>query len=85
VLGDAGVLSACSSKQHIVTKSSTEAQLNGLSDPMALAIHLTHFVEKQGYTVGPVIIYQNNLSCMACVTRGGAESKRSYHINIRHF
>ena len=43
-LGEAGVISASSSKQKIVTKSSTEAELVGLSDSMAQAIHLTSFV-----------------------------------------
>jgi hypothetical protein len=85
VLGEAGVLSARSSKQKIVTKSSTEAELVGLSDSTAQAIHLKNFVEKQGYSVGPVIIYQDNLSCMALMKRGGPGSERSRHINIRHF
>ncbi len=43
VLGDAGVITAKSSKQNIVTKSSAEAELVGLSDSAAQAIHLIHF------------------------------------------
>ena len=86
MLGEGGVLSARSSKQKIVTtKSSTEAELVGLSDSTAQAIHLKNFVKKQGYSVGPVIIYQDNLSCMALMKRGGPGSERSRHINIRHF
>ena len=85
VLGEAGVLSARSSKQKIVTKSSTEAELVGLSDSAAQAIHLKNFVAEQGYSVGPVVIYQDNLSCMALMKRGGPGSERSRHINIRHY
>ena len=85
VLGEAGVLSARSSKQKIVTKSSTEAELVGLSDSAAQAIHLRNFVHEQGYDVGPAVIYQDNLSCMALMKRGGPGSERSRHINIRHF
>jgi hypothetical protein len=85
VLGEAGVLSARSSKQKIVTKSSTEAELVGLSDSAAQAIHLRNFVIEQGYSVGPVVVYQDNLSCMALMKRGGPGSERSRHINIRHF
>ena len=85
VLGDAGVLAARSAKQKIVTKSSTEAELVGLSDSAAQAIHLRNFVIEQGYSVGPVIVYQDNLSCMALMKRGGPGSERSRHINIRHF
>ncbi len=85
VLDEGGVMSARSSKQKIVTKSSTEADLVGLSDSAAQAIHLKNFVEKQGYSVGPVIIYQDSLSCMSLMKRGGPGSERSRHINIRHF
>ena len=85
VLGDAGVLTARSSKQKIVTKSSTEAELVGLSDSAAQAIHLRNFVMEQGYKVGPAVIYQDNLSCMALMKRGGPGSERSRHISIRHF
>jgi hypothetical protein len=85
VLGEAGVLSARSSKQKIVTKSSTEAELVGLSDSAAQAINLRNFVSEQGHSVGPVVIYQDNLSCMALMKRGGPGSERSRHINIRHF
>jgi len=78
-------LSARSSKQKIVAKSSTEGELVGLSDSTAQAIHLKKCVEMQGYSDGPVIIYQDNLNCMALMKRGGPGSERSRHINIRHF
>ena len=84
-LGDAGVIAARSSKQQIVTKSSTEAELVGLSDSVAQAIHLRNFVIGQGYSVGPVVVYQDNLSCMALMKRGGPGSERSRSINICNF
>jgi hypothetical protein len=43
------------------------------------------FLKKQGYAVGYVIIYQDNLSCMALMKRGGLGSERSRRINILHF
>ena len=85
VLGDAGALFAKSAKQKIVTKSSTEAELVGLSDTASQAIHLRNFVLAQGYETGPAVIYQDNLSCMALMKRGSPGSERSRHINIRHF
>lgn len=85
VLGDAGAVYTKSTKQKIVTKSSTEAELVGLSDTASQAIHLRNFVIAQGYEVGPAVIYQDNLSCMALMKRGGPASERSRHINIRHF
>mmetsp|Transcript_9589 Transcript_9589/g.9388 ORF Transcript_9589/g.9388 Transcript_9589/m.9388 type:complete len:153 (+) Transcript_9589:452-910(+) len=85
VLGEAGPLFSKSSKQKIVTKSSTEAELVRLSDTASQAIHLRNFIIAQGYEVGPAIIYQDNMSCMALMKRGGPGSERSRHINIRHF
>jgi hypothetical protein len=85
VLGAAGTVLAKSAKQKIVTKSSTEAELVGLSDTASLAIHLRNFVRAQGYDTGPAIIYQDNLSTMALMKRGGPGTERSRHINIRHF
>lgn len=85
VLGEAGPLFAKSAKQKIVTKSSTEAELVGLSDTASQAIHLRNFIIAQGYETGPAVIYQDNMSCMALIKRGGPGSERSRHINIRHF
>ncbi len=85
MLGDTGVTTAKSSKQKIVTKSSTEAELVGLSDSAAQAMHLRNCVMGKGYVSGPAIIHQDNLSCMALMKRGGPGSERSRHINIRYF
>ncbi len=68
------MLSARSFKQKIVTKSSTEAELVGLSDSAAQAIHLNIVIEKQAYSVGPVVIYQDNLRCMSLMKHGGPRS-----------
>jgi Reverse transcriptase (RNA-dependent DNA polymerase) len=85
VLGESGPIFAKSAKQKIVTKSSTEAELVGLSDTASQAIHLRHLIIAQGYDLGPAVVYQDNMSCMALIKRGGPGSERSRHINIRHF
>lgn len=85
VLGGGGPVYAKSAKQKIVTKSSTEAELVAVSDHASQAIHLRNFISAQGYETGPAIIYQDNLSCLALMKRGGPGSERSRHINIRHF
>ena len=85
VIGDGGPIYSKSTKQKIVTKSSTEAEIVGLSDTASHAIHLRNFVQAQGYVVGPAVLYQDNLSCMALMKRGGPGSERSRHIHIRHF
>ena len=85
VLGDGGPVYNKSTKQKIVTKSSTEAELVGLSDSVSQSIHMRNFLIAQGYTMGPVIVHQDNLSCMALIKKGGPCSERSRHINIRYF
>ena len=84
-MGDPGPIFSKSTKQKIVTKSSTEAELVGLSDTASQAIHLRNLIIAQGYDPGPAVIYQDNLSCMALIKRGGPGSERSRHIHIRHF
>ncbi len=85
VLGESGPIFAKSAKQKIVTKSSTEAELVELSDTASQAIHMRNLIIAQGYDLGPALIYQDNMSCMALIKRGGPGSERSRHINIRHF
>ncbi len=84
MLGDAGVIIAKSSKQKIFTKSSKEAEIVGLSDSAAQAIHLRNCAMGQGYVICPAIIHQDNLSCRALMKRGDLGSERSRHINIRN-
>ena len=85
VIGDVGVVHCRSSKQLIVTKSSTEAELLGLSDSANQGIHIWSFLTARGYTVGPVTIYQDNQSCMALVERGRSDAERMRHIHTRYF
>ena len=85
VLGVGGPIHVKSTKQKIVTKSSTEAELVALSDYASQAIWVRNLVIAQGYDIGPVVLHQDNMSCMALIKRGGAASERSRHIDIRHF
>jgi hypothetical protein len=84
-VGLGGSVYSKSGKQKIVTKSSTEAELVALSDTASVALFLRNFVAAQGYETGPAILYQDNMSTMALMKRGGPASERSRHIDIRHF
>ena len=84
VIDEVGVLTARSLKQKIVAKSSTEAEVFGLSDSVAHTIRLRNSIMGQEYDQGPMVIYQDNIDCMALVKRGGPGSERICHINIRH-
>jgi hypothetical protein len=85
VVGETGAVHCKSAKQQIVMKSSTEAELVALSDSASQGLHTRNFVIAQGYQCGPVIIYQDNLSCMALVERGRSAAERTRHIDIRYF
>ena len=57
----AGVAIGCwSSKQKLVTKSSTEAEIVALSDGLTNAIWMREMVIAQGYKLGPTKIFEDN-------------------------
>ena len=62
MIGDLGSVHCKSSKQSIVTKSSTEAELVALSDSANQGLYLRNFLKELGHSMGPVIIYQDNMS-----------------------
>ena len=72
-------------KQKINTKSSTEAELVGLSDSMSVIIWCRNFLEEQGYKMPPAQVFQDNMSTIAMVRSGKPTSDRTRHINIRFF
>jgi hypothetical protein len=81
-----GAVYATSTRQKLVTKSSTEAELVGVSDVVSQVIWTRHFLEAQGYQVKDSIVYQDNQSAMLMEKNGRASSgKRTRHINIRYF
>ena len=85
VIGKEGCIHVKSSKQKVVTKSSTEAELIGLSDAANIGLHTRNFLLAQGYKLGPLRIYQDNKSCMALMNKGKSTSERSRHVDIRWF
>jgi hypothetical protein len=81
-----GAVYATSTRQKVGTKSSTEAELVGVSDVLSQVIWTRYFMEAQGYAVKDSIVYQDNQSAMLMEKNGRASSgKRTRHINIRYF
>jgi KUP system potassium uptake protein len=74
-----------SSKQKLVAKSSTEAELIALSDALGQVIWTRNFLCAQGYDLGPFTVLQDNLSTMTMVKNGASTSDRTRHVNIRFF
>ena len=56
-----------------------------LSDSANQGHYMRNFVMSQGYDVGPVVIYQDNTTCMALVKRGRSEAERTRNISVRYF
>ena len=74
-----------STKQRLVSKSTTEAELIALSDCATQAIWTRSFLIEQGHDVGPAVIYQDNKSTIGLAEKGTHCSDRTRHINIRFF
>jgi hypothetical protein len=74
-----------SSKQKLVTKSSTEAELVALSDHLGQAIWCGDFAKILDFDVGTPIVTQDNMSTIAMVKNGRPTSDRTRHIKIRYF
>jgi hypothetical protein len=72
-------------KEQIVSKSSTEAELVTLSDSANQALIMRNFPMAQGYNCGPVIVFQDNMSCMTLIERGRSGAERSRHIDLRYY
>ena len=74
-----------SNKQNINTKSTTEAELVGLSDKSGTSLMYKQFAKHQGYNLDAIVIYQDNKSTINLVKKGHSTSQRTRHINIRYF
>ena len=74
-----------SSKQKIVTRSSTEAELVGISDALSQILWTREYMLSQGTKVGPVTLYQDNMSTIFLANKGRSTSERTRHIKIRYF
>jgi hypothetical protein len=74
-----------STKQRLMTKSSTESELVGMSDAIPMIIWFSNFLEAQGYKFHPPIIYQDNQSTIVLANKGKSTSDRTRHIDIRYF
>ena len=81
-----GTIVAMSSKQKMNTRSSTEAELVGVDQPLLLILWSRLFSEAQGMNIHDNILYQDNESAIQMERNGKAScTKRTKHIEIRYF
>ena len=76
---------ASSTKQKVVGKSSTEAELIGLTDGSSQIVWARDYLQHQGYSTHATIVNQDNKSTIVMATKGKSNSGRSKHINVRYF
>ena len=81
-----GVVVSRSSKQKLNTKSSTEAELIGVSDILPHNLWTIYFLKSQGYGIERNVIFQDNQSAILLEKNGRRSAgTKSKHINIRFF
>jgi hypothetical protein len=81
-----GVLCSVSTKQKVMSRSSTEAELVGVDDVISKVLWSKLFIEAQGFQVKTTVIYRDNTSSMKLEENGKASSgKRTRHFNIKYF
>jgi hypothetical protein len=80
-----GTLYAKSSKQKLVTWSSTEAELVAVHDAMAHSLNVQNIVKELTGVYKPIQLHQDNLSTIHLINSQEAVGQRSRHINIRYF
>ena len=81
-----GIVHYLSAKQKLNVKSSTEAEVVGMSDYLPFNIWLRMFLEEQGYYLKKNVLYQDNQSAIRMETNGRSScTGNSRHIHVRFF
>ena len=81
-----GMIIVDSTKQKINSRSSTEAELNGVDDKIGKIMWTKKFIEEQGFKINMNVIYQDNTSTIKLAQNGKASSgRRTRHFDIKLF
>jgi hypothetical protein len=80
-----GAIQTKSSKQKLVSKSSTESELIACSDALNNVIMIRNFLIELGYDLGPATVFQDNLSTLKLIEHGRPASERTRHVAVRFF
>jgi hypothetical protein len=80
-----GVVAVMSSKQKIVTKSSSEAELVALGELVSSVLGIREFVSCEDITLPATTVNEDNKACMDLVAAGKSTSSRTKHIRMRYF
>ena len=80
-----GAILCKSSKQKLVSKSSTESELIACSDFVSSIIAIRNLLLELGFIVPPATIFQDNMSTLKLIELGRPASERTKHVAVRFF
>jgi hypothetical protein len=70
-----------STKQKLVSRSSTESELIALHEGLAKVVWLQELLGELGYSYGPSVLFQDKKSTITLASSSG----KSKHISVRYF
>ena len=79
-----GAISSSTTKQKVVAKSSSEAELIASSDGVSHLIKINNYLQSRNYNVKQLSLMQDNLSTQSIIKNGVKSAKRMRHLNIRY-
>jgi hypothetical protein len=81
-----GAVYTSSTKQKLVTKSSTEAELVAANDGTNKILWMRNFIMDIGFKINkPSMLYQDNKSTIIMSEKGHGNFRRTKHINIINY
>ena len=80
-----GPIEAHSTKQSILTKSSTESELVNLDDTAMYTMDTRRLMTAMKETLEPTTVYQDNQPVISLIRAGKPKSMRTKHISMRYF
>ena len=81
-----GIVHGNASEQKLNVKSSTEAEVVGLSDYLPYTLWFGNFMEEQGYKLKNNVVFQDNMSAIKMEKNGRRSCTGNFrHIHIRFF
>jgi len=81
----AGAVNSSTTKQKLVAKSSSEAELIASSDGISHLVNVKNYLSSRGFKIKNLKLLQDNVSTQHIIKNGIKSAKRMRHLNIRYF
>ncbi|CAN0444816.1 unnamed protein product, partial [Ectocarpus fasciculatus] len=73
------------SKQKMVTRSSTESEIVALSDGITQVMWFKLWMGEEGHSVAPIKVYQDNEAVLKLMRSPRRTNQRTKHLDVRFF